>query len=739
MAFKLCCSCNKESSTLRAFDPDDGTLIWERRLLGPTLSTDGKIYGLAYQKDTSTASRHFKLFRLGSAVSLRVGMLDSTVKRRKVWIRCIDAATGLTVSDSDVFWYQTEAATLSDLLFPELLQDEEFFSQDLFGANSDGDIVVAKSMSFGLVQRTASIAVWDSGNITTTRRYTLAAAAIPETSFSATVVAEANGIHSETSATITGMQGKTAATWESDIEAAFPHVVSCTATGGPWPQNHLDFEIEFEHDTYHLKSFVLSATENGGPYTRNAMSGNITAWTSTAEKASVEGEKWQFTTADALVGLTRFRSGIGLAVEHMSQAADSPIDLWEQDWSTVPSGTRTTNVKHNGSDVVYHRPSTRNGKIIVSHYPVQGNDQGSFESSVHHEFDPSAGTLLSNRESGLRFPSRSIFASNSTMLLTGYQNGNSFTGLLSVNDTWKVQQPYQWYAALTSDLENGAMTYNGSYGPYDMADTEKLFWSRPWFSLSTVGANGLVLKTSGTDNNYIATSFAGRSDYETVSGGDSMFSLGTYYRCRLFSWSHINCRWRTDLQWRFAWYSASPTSGNTEPDFMTSWLDFDADSSDVQTALDAVWGSNITGDPNCVIPSAPDWPETAADFLPSMWWQRNLPIYILSQIANFPPPGVPFDLADRAYAQHMRIQVKTPVIGEFTVNPQTNVRSNQIGAMNWDDGAIVWSRPFGTWKTSAGSSTTQRCLRTADHLLVYGNEVKAELDPEVVVDFGTAP
>lgn len=750
-----CCHCGGAGATLRAFDPDDGTLIWERALLFPARSTDGKIYGIAYEKvETSAARSYFVVNGLhnsfGSPQPCRGGTA-STTPVWKMWLRAVDETTGLTVADSDFYWYQAGSTTnkhpptVSAGPLGEMFATKSF-QQDYFTVDADGQMLVMNRLN---AANFGTLVVWDSNNTTFDRRYTLIAIPITDGAVTCTIVAEANGIHAELSATISGMRGITATDFATEIVTAFPdHVISCTATGGPWPLNHIDFEIEWEHDYYHMKNIKMAAAFLGRAlHTRDFASGNISGWSLSIPSDSLaqhsSAGNWSFHTDNSVIG-----EGInpGLPVFHKIERWDYTLSgdgtrEYTRTWMTEPTADRTTNVKPGGKGVNYYVPASRNGKLLVSHYPARGEGQGATEHCCWQELNPSTGAIIAQGTMNQRYTGRVSFANDSHIVSVGANDRLQNTDFASVGNELPGQYPGTWSHAMLDDTTLTTPIWNGSYGPNGIvSDLAKMYTAtgtNP--GVSDVPGSPIHINVSGVDQKIIGTinMFVGTEQARNNGALDPWSPLPYMYTFRHL-WSPVNCRWNPDiLTWRFSF-------GGTEqaPAAYTPWFAFDADFATVSAEVDLVLGSDDFGIPNARITENNLYPESAVDFLPQMLWQRE-PFIETKTNRNQDPDGN-LGLSPDTVGRVIRVQVKTTVPGIFTLdqydgyNP-ADLRKNTVTAMEWSTGDVSWSRPFGSWRTSQGTWFTQVPLRTANHLLVYGGEVKAELDPEVVVSFGTAP
>jgi len=751
MVFGLCCGCDHgPPATLKAFDPGDGALIWERALLWPSRSTDGKIYGVAYEQAFGEPSRAYRVLSLQSPFGLpltRQPLYGTTVKHWKCWLRSIDDSTGLTISDSDYFWYQETGTSrtppssptgpLSDIL------GAEHWIPDYFLVDESGHKIISSSLGGST---NGKLVVWDSGNITTTRRYSLVAMPYTSGSMVATVIAEANGIHSEVTNTITGMRGITATDFATALAAALPdHIVSCTATGGPWPENHLDFEIEWEHDTCHFLRFGVSGgTINNGPQLRDSMTGNIAGWATNVTGSTISinyssGANWMFTTDEKLLGIGTNTSLPLFPTVELWDASSGGIRDFTVQWTQQPTADHLVNRKPNGDQVQYFIPAVRAGRILVSHEPAQGADQlGPTEHCCWQELDSADGSIIASGTVNHRYPTRVIWASDSHIAAFGSTDKITHTPYSSFDgyDPYPVQYPGSWHAQLLDDTDLVAPVYNGSYGIYPAAvTTDTMFTVYPQgvVAISHFDGSQLEVPVIGANQNVIATIGTGVG----LSGntvGDSWFPV-PYNRTTVYWFSPVNCRWNPDLlTWRY-------TFGGTDesPAAATAWLDFWADDTDVVAALDAVLGVDDFGQPNVRRHDLGTWDSSSQSFLPQMYWQRGL--YIETKTNRNIDPDQFWGLASSSVGRVIRVQVKTTVSRTFVLNQYdvTQLRKNDVVAMNWADGATLWSRKFGRWATSSGSYDTQRGLLTAGYFVVKGPPVSRELDPEEVVDFGTTP
>jgi len=749
MVFGLCCGCDHgPPATLKAFDPGDGALIWERALLWPSRSTDGKIFGVAYEKATGEPPRSYHIIGLQSPFGFQLcrrGLASTTENHWKCWLRSIDEATGLTISDSDYFWYQNTGTSKAPPQIPggplsDFLGGGHWIP-DYFLVDENGHKVITTSKGGNT---NGVLVIWDSGNITTTRRYSLVASPYTSGSMVATVIAEANGIHGEVTNTITGMRGITATDFATALAAALPdHIVSCTATGGPWPENHLDFEVEWEHDTYHFLRFGMSGgTMNNGPQLRDAMTGNMAGWATNVTASTISlnystGANWMFTTDGKMLGIG---SNPGLPVFptiELWDASSGGVRDFTMQWIQQPTADRLTNRKPNGEQVVYSMPAVRSGRILVSHLPAQGVGQGSTEHCCWQELDAADGSIIAAGTVNHRYPSRTIWASDSHIAAFGATDKFTHTDFPTTSgyDGYQVQYPGSWFSQLLDDTALTDPIYNGSYGISPSAATvDTMYTTYPHIiSISELDGSQLEVPVIGPNQNFIATLGTGIGQSGN-SVGDTWFPV-PYNRTWVTWFSPVNCRWNPDiLTWRYAFGGT-----DTAPAAATPWFNFWAEDAEVVAALATVLGVDDFGQPNVRRFTSGAWDSSSHSFLPQMYWQQDITLETKTN-RNIDPDQF-WGLASSSVGRVIRVQVKTTVSRTFVIDQYdfTQLRKNTVEAVNWSDATTLWSRKFGRWATSSGSYFTQRGLLTAGHFVVKGPPVSRELDPEEVVDFGTTP
>jgi hypothetical protein len=752
MAFKVCCTCNQEVVSIRGFSKTDGTLIWERQLYQPQLATDGTIWGIAAERDNSDASRNYRV--IAPSVSFpAVGSTPASASAGrsglKLWYRQIDPETGLTLYDTSWHWYSWKAPGVS-AEFGFANRPFTFaacFQQDAATINADGWHVTPDGEPV-----TCRLESYDTYNTTTTRLYRLIATPIRSGgTASMTFTAAANGIRGASTVTIANVVGMSAATFASALDAGLPHIVSITATGGNYPYNHIDFEIEWEVNDKHFSSYTFPSSSAVDPVIRDLTTGDIKGVLTTT--TTLRAHKWQWLSETEIVGVSTFIQSFpnvnpflpndtGHCVQKMTVSGGT----LSSNWVTLPCEYRTTALPPGGEKIIYLRPAVRGGTLIVTHTPGRGTDQGSGEYSTWHQLSSSDGSLTTNGKNSYRFPERFQFAGPSQLFAQGVEA----LGSGSLVSTQRSNGFIDGHCTLTESLSGVSAVWQGSYGPTEadltlnfpicqsVADTSNIYWTwtpraqgvsqnneYPLLITPTTGANAYKLA-------YVNAVLGSETFIGTTNPSwSSEFSFGSgYYRTDMTFESPINCRWNTGIQWRMVWTTTDGATilANTE------WLDFDADFADWQAAVDAVMGVNYTGHKNCVIDDTAVT-QPSSHPLPLMIWEKCLGLTWWSQNPDPVNGQSPDFLANRNIFSNMRIQLKSAEEFGWTQ------WSEKVGAMAWTDGATVWERSFGKKRsgflTNVSESTVFGVL-CGDLLVCGGIDVSAELNPDRT-DVGVAP
>jgi len=630
--------------TLKSFDKSDGSLLWERRLDNPVLATDGHIYGYHLQEDTTDEALNSTIIRLSGASAgnpLRVAP-TSGVQRFKKRVRKI-AIDGAFVADSSFWWFTDNGGYVVSPI--ELPPQNLGWVQDCFGATADGELLMMQgdnstgAFAFG----GESLICWDSANTTTTRRYTIVAAAVrnlttvPSGGTKMRFRCENDGTNAEQTIDVPDMIGKTAADLATALEA-FPHIVSATGTGGPYPYVNIDLEIEWAQDTYHFKLVqrLESTSRSVRTWLRDWDTAEIMASVANPSTVNSTAALWQLTEDDQIIGIsTNPASGLGtpvvdgIAIEKFTR---SGFD-YSQVWRTRPTESRGPIWGPPGRNrAAYSRPAIRNGVLVVGHDIARGADQATGLSSNWHEINLSTGALVSNGTSNNGLWARPTFASDSKLLAVGWDSflNNSYAGT-----NYQCDRAPVGYAALMSALNGSTRDWFGPYGiPFNTdssqvaADTTAIYSCSSLYhgsALSGGGWNGdTQFVINGSDPSIMTVITRNATGYTSRVSPDGYFSLANYYRIQLLLQSPINHRWiSAGMDWRVAFFTVgtSISSGST-PAMSTDWLAFDADETDLQAALDALLGSNDAG-ANAFV-EGPNFIQGATEPIPQMIWQRGI-------------------------------------------------------------------------------------------------------------------
>ena len=672
----------------------------------------------------------------------------------KLWYRQIDADTGLTLYDAPCYWYSWKSSG-SSAEFGESNRPfvvDAIFQQDLASINADKWHVSPNGL-----QARCRIESFDTYNTTTTRSYRLVASAVRSGgSASMTFTAAANGIRGAASVTISNVVGMSATSFASALDAGLPHIVSITATGGDYPYNHINFEIEWETDDKHFSSYTFPASSSEDPVIRDLATGNITGVITTT--TNLRSDRWQWLSETEIVGISStvesfpnanpfFPNDTGACVQKMTVGSG----ILTSNWVSLPCEYRTTAIYPFGVKIGYARPAVRNETLIVTHTPGRGSDQSSGDWSTWHQLSTSDGSLTGNGRNEYRFPERFQFASDSQLFAQGVEcMGTGTSGGLFQSEQ-RTNGVGDGHCELTSSLSGTTKTWEGSYGPTEsditlsfpicqsVADTNNIYWTWRAQPQGTSQNNEyplLITPTTGADAYKLAfvTSRASRSTFISTSNPawSSVFSFADGYNVIDYAFeSPVNCRWNTDIEWRMVWTASNDNMTILEA---TDWLAFNASVTDWQTALDALWGTNYTGHQNCIVDTGDEFVPGSGFPLPLMAWERFPTMTMWSQTPDPITGQSPDFLADHTAARFGRIQLRSSEEFGWTQ------WSEQIGAMAWSDGSTVWKRSFGTQRKKFLATTKSAVfgIHTETQLICGGTEVTAELDPDRT-DVGVAP
>jgi hypothetical protein len=734
MFLSICGCCDgiaDETVTLRSFSTSDGSLVWQRRLDNPVMSPDGFAYGYHLIEEDSAASNAAALIRLsgfGAGAACRV-TANPAVPRYKKRVRKINATTGAIAGDSALWWYTDNNGSGGSPI--ELPPPDIGWQPDMFGANSDGWLLQmqANNSTGAFTYGGETLIVWDSGNTTTTRRYTFAPAAVRDLASVPTggtkmrFVVENDGTNSEQTIDVANMIGKTGAALASDL-AAFPHIVSATGTGGPYPFEAIDLEIEWSTSTYHFLSVqrLSSTSRSFMTWARDWDSGEIVA---TLADPGSNCDQWQFADDDSVIGIAgNPQSSVGspaqfgVGVERYTESTGA----YSRVWRTRPTLDRYPIWGANtfSSRVRYTRPATRGGKLIVGHETAQEDGQSSGDHSEWCELSMSTGAIVDRGGANNRWHVRPVFASDSQLFTVGW---DSFQTNSYVGTNYSTERPPVNYHSLSDSLAGYDKIWRGAYAPVSFtegfctADTTALYGCRGGGAQASVdGYAQSVIYASDTRIMTIYNRFG--SGVASRVSPDSFFSLGNYYRIQYFTNSPIAHCWNSSgMEWRFAFFNTLNITASSAPVLTTSWLSFTADEADLLTALSAVLGVNDAG-ANAFV-SGPTFPVDTIDGTPLMIWQRGLTLTFPSDNVTFPPttPAVVWNLNNRDVTRYGFVQVRAAVAGEFFVEPDPIMR------VEWDGGDVTWARHFGTSVSGGGPVAGTTGLIYGSNYVVSGDEV----------------
>jgi hypothetical protein len=714
--------------TLRGFSKTDGTLLWEHLLYHPVLSTDGWIYGIYREESTATEAttcRRIALSGAGAGNPLRIAPTSGGTFY-KYWLRRI-SVDGSTVENSTFFWYG-EDLDAQRFLFGHS-EAGNVFLNDLYGVTEDGEMVMMEgdntlgSFPFG----GESLLSWDSANSTTTRRYTFVAAAVRDLATVPTggtkmrFVCENDGTNAEQTIDVPNMIGISAADLATALEA-FPHIVSATGTGGPYPNTNIELEIEWAQSTYHFKSVRRLTETSRGTMTwlRDWDTMTITATCSAPTTgAGSTASVWQLSEAGDLIGMSgNPASGVGapplpgVAIEKFSRSGST----FTQAWRTRPTSLYgpTWGVASGQTYAAYHRPLSRGGKLMVVHDLARGADQSSGQHCEWHEINLSTGALTANGGVNDRLHARGMFASDSQLLSIGW---NSFTTNQYAGSAYQCEFRAPNFLTLTDGLSGYGRAKFGPYGPllgspvsYQQiaADDEAIYSCNGLAGSNTPpGVFGWTAHTQKTINSSTLATILTASGTGSASrvSPDSFFSLQNYYRIQYWFQSPINHRWvDAGMDWQVVFYDI-----NGVVQIATDWVPFTADETDLYNALHDRLGDNDAG--SNIFVEGPYEPQTADEPIPNMIWQRGIRLTITAEV-----PTIPWNLATRNHLRGCTIRVRPATANEFTVS------GGPLSRVDWNDGSIVWEREY-----AADSATALSGLLLGDQYVVWGQESEREL------------
>lgn len=721
--------------TLKAFDKATGDLRWHHWLDNPVMSSDGYIYGYAYEQDESPEANSCNIVNLaGAGTPATLGIATGGAIRYKKWVRKI-STDGAIIGDSDFFWY-TGNAGYGDT--PLELPDG-LWLPDLLGATSDGELLqMSGDYSLGTTIGDKLIS-WDDNNTTTTRRYTFVAAAlrdldtVPTGGCKMRFVAADDGTNAEQTIDVTYMIGETAADIATALEA-FPHIVSVTGAGGPYPFVNIDLEIEWAQDTTHFESVQrLSSTCRGCmTWLRDWDTAAITAVLAQGDPINSKADRWQLDESDNIIAvgsnpLTSIGSPaeVGIAVEKFTRSGSAFSQLWRvrptSSNNAVYGGSRFSSSGSFAGKVFYDRPTIRGGRIIVGHDP--GTAVITLTGIPYqdwNEINPADGDVIGGGTDNHARSVRPLFAADELLLHAGVDT--------TINDDptsgypWFVNQPENSHLTL-SDLD-GVRQYYGAYGPgitRGDADSTSIYTANN-FEDSLGVPVGNYMRFDSLDHTVLTVTSVHGEGYTSRVSADSFFSLANYYRIHFLLASPANIRWKdtASMQWRIAFFNSADNLRIAE----SGWLDFDATAQDLQDTLDAIFGNNDDG-PNSFVRGyansivAEQWPAVSESPLPLMVWQRGISLFFTAERANFPAtsPPQPYGLLDRETVRICRVQVKSAVADDHYENDWRILRTD------WATGAMVWDVPFGTSVAGGAEIAGNYGILLGENFVVSGNRV----------------
>jgi hypothetical protein len=688
--------------TLRSFSKVDGSLIWQHWLDNPVLSSDGFIYGYAYELDDSAAANSSHMVPLsgaGAGGPVRVARTTS-VKRYKKWIRKLDTS-GNVIGDSTFFWYTGNGAYgETPLELPSISGATHGWMQDVLGATADGELLQQSGNFSAGTTLSEYLIAWDSNNTTTTRKYTFVAAAVRDLATPPTggvkmrFVAENDGTNAQQTIDVPNMIGITASALATAV-AAFPHVASASGTGGPYPLQNIELTIVWNQSTTHfLEVSRLTSTSRGvRTWLRDWDTAEITATLVDTSPVNSSATVWQLDASDNIIGHGTNGSAVvggvdGIGIEKFTRSGAS----YSQAWRVRPTEARGPIWGPAGrTRCLYYRPAIRGGKLIVGHDNGRGADQTTGQSSEWHEIDLAAGTLTTNGGINGAIHGRVTFATDSKLLALGWDSfmTNSYDGTIYQCDR-AAPNPI----SLMTDFTGYDADYFGAYGQEFIgagspvaADGSAIYGCRGFAPGSPAGSGGWsansqkVIRSSNQALATIYTRFK-QGDVSQVSA-DSFFGQASYYRIQYILQSPINHRWvDAGMQWRAAFFGADNPTASDDPTSFTAWLDFDDDETDFLNALLTLLGNNTYG-PNAYV-AGPDYAQGSDEPIPEMIWQRGMMVTLPARST-----ASPYGINVRNDVRYMYIQVKAATANAFTLS------NGYVNRVDWDTGDVIWNIPFG--------------------------------------------
>lgn len=731
MQIGCCCGPAVDPVTLKSFSTTDGSVIWQHRLDNPCLSSDGYIYGYAYLEDSSSdanASHLLPLSGSGAGDPVRVAR-NTSVTRYKKWIRKIDT-DGNIIADSTFFWYTGNGSyTDTPLELPNIDVTNSGWMQDVLSVTSSGELLQQlgdNSAGTGLREH---LIVWNSNDTTTTRTYTFVGApvrdlaSVPADGCEMRFKAENDGTNAEQTIDVPNMIGITAAALATAV-SAFPHIVSVTGSGGPYPYVNLDLEIVWAQSTYHFKEVqrLTSTSRAVRTWLRDWDTAEITATLVDTSPVNSSSTIWQLDASDNIIGVGTNGSSIvggvdGIAIDKFTR---SGFD-YTQAWRVRPTEARGPIWGPTGrTRCLYFRPAIRNGTLIVGHDNGRGADQTTGQSSEWHQIDLSAGTLTTNGGTNNAALIRPTFATNAKLIATGWDSfmTNSYDGTIYQNDRAAPNA-----ISLMTDFTGYGADYFGPYGPTLggsgstlVADDTAMYGCRGFSETTPFGSNGWnadtqkVIRSSSQDIATIYTRHVS-GDVSTVSA-DSYFGSASYYRIQFRLQSPINYKWiATGMQWRASFFSAANPSTSTDPTLSTAWMDFTDDETVFETELLAILGNNTYG-PNAYV-EGPDFSQGSDEPIAQMIWQRGILVTLPARTV-----ASPYSINIRDDVRYMYIQVKAASANLFTEDV------GYVNRVDWDTGDVIWDVPFGQSVAGGADIIGQTGVLIGSQYIVAGNLVE---------------
>jgi hypothetical protein len=755
-----CCRCGCDKINFKVFQFSDGTLLWERLTIEPTVATNGDVYEIDLTEVTCHTIEWTPASQ-GGTISFNDGGTETD--NYLVKVRRLDGSDGSEIGLSPVLKINPKNLYPDQSLSSTFLYD--YLIPSHYRINGSGELV----HNITPWQWTVHQRQIDS---TTDVYY------FEKTEFVSddiTLTMDSTGTPPDTHSAAVFDASASAATIESTIQTAFgTNVVSVTVTGDSFATSFISIEIEWATANEYLDT-VTYPTRSSELQWRlmNARTGiystNIPDDLSTSSWHRL-GPIWKDDGTLFMVGCKGPETGDSYdATVHEVKSWDPSTNPWTLDWSHRPYIGYQTGI--NGDHAVGGSVldiGSKNGRSFATYAISAVHDDNLWPPRIDGNFS----TWHTYTDAGVWSDNRYGFSSiNQLNVPAGVAVEDSGTRVAIIHTQsiarwdWEDTSTFQpvTYELYGQAIGNQCRIFQADTATIDNEicrgdhSAQALSNGGAATSNQMVGCNATavafcdfnnIIKTPGTDDSEAYCSMSSKSSVSTTDvntdDGIATFVGPTYetnivhsvnlYKIRysplrytLYTGNNAMADSSTEWRIRFTAFSSDPDTG-VRADFTTAWFNHSTTVADVNTELASLIGNDADGNQ---IFTLVDTGATSDSSLP-VWntWVTLESFMARTQEDDWDEAGLPYYLSTSAGTPNARSGHSPRITIEF----QTfgDAITKEFGALSWTDGTEIWARNFGKGDRAKG------ILRAQLHdgrLHVLSNKQCNEIQPsELLLD-----